>query len=130
MGLLTKKEFVFVYKICDTEINGAEYQDEWLGNAIQESNHKDQDSLGIYGAVVDHGRRVQLGKVCWRSLVSKSMYTVDHLPLGVRVRSRRKKNRGMMMPKLRSCNGMIPSPKGCQLPFATDITTNQPCKMT
>jgi hypothetical protein len=118
VSLLTKKEFVFVYKICDTEINGAEYQDEWLGNAIQESNHKDQDSLGIYGAVVDQGRRVQLGKVCWRSLGQNSMYTSDHLPLGVRVRSKRKKNRGMMMPKLRSCNGMIPSPKGIQLPFA------------
>jgi hypothetical protein len=71
--LLTKKKFVFVYKIRNAEVNGAEYQDEWLGNAIQESNHKYQDSLGIYGAVIDHRRRVQLGKVCWGSLGYNSM---------------------------------------------------------
>jgi hypothetical protein len=61
--LLTKKKFVFVYEIRDTKVNGAKYQDEWLSNAIQESNHKYQDGLGIYTAVVDHGGRVQFGKV-------------------------------------------------------------------
>jgi len=55
---LTKKEFVFVHEICDTKVNGAKYQDEWLRNAVYEGNHKYQDSLWIYGAVIDHRRSV------------------------------------------------------------------------
>ena len=55
---LTKKKFVFVHKVCDTKVNGAEYQDEWLCDAVYEGNHKYQDSLRIYGAVVDHRRGI------------------------------------------------------------------------
>jgi hypothetical protein len=55
---LTKKKFVFVHKVRNTKVNGAKYQDEWLRNTIYEGDHKYQDCLWIYGAVVDHRRSV------------------------------------------------------------------------
>lgn len=43
------------------------------------------------------------------------MQTTVKSPLGVRVISKRKRTRGIMTPRLRSCNGMMPSPDRLQL---------------
>ena len=45
------------------------------------------------------------------------MQSMVQLPLGVRVMNRRKKTRGIMIPRLRSCKGMIPSPNRFQFRF-------------
>ena len=61
---LTKKKLVFVYKVCNTKIYGAKNEDEWLGDAVQECDHKNQDCLRIHSAIIDHRRRVQFSKIC------------------------------------------------------------------
>lgn len=61
---LTKKKLVFVYKVRSTKIYGAENEDEWLGDAVQECDHENQDSLRVHSAIIDHRRCVQLSKIC------------------------------------------------------------------
>lgn len=53
-GKRTEEELVFIYDICNAEINGAEDEYQWLNNAVQQGDNEDEDSLWIHDAVVDH----------------------------------------------------------------------------
>ena len=63
--MLTEEKLVFVHKICGTKVYGAEDEDEWLRNAIQQGDYEYQDSLRVHSAVINHRRRVQFSKICW-----------------------------------------------------------------
>lgn len=65
---LTKEKLVLVYKVRSTKIYGAKNEDEWLGDAVQERDHENQDSLRIHSAIIDHRRCVQFSKICLGSL--------------------------------------------------------------
>jgi hypothetical protein len=61
--LRTEQKLILVDHIPNAKVDGAEYHDERLDNAVQHRNHKHEDRLRVHHPIVDHRRRVQLRKI-------------------------------------------------------------------
>ena len=60
----TEEELVLVDDIRNAEVDSSKDENERLDDTVKQCDDEDENGLWVDDPVIDHGRGIELGKVC------------------------------------------------------------------